>query len=137
MLEQNQIDIILPKLQEILRIQDWDIEVVLMDSSDFYAHWGTNDQGHNEITRVINASYITINKTYSEDNYRTLVHELIRLVFDHLETCETLIYLLNNKQVQQSVDDVFMIALERTVERMSQIFISIYTLEKILDEVKK
>ena len=134
MLSEYQISVILPKLQKVLRIQDWDIEVVLMNSGDFHTHWQTNDQGHNEVTRLLNASYISINKTYSEDNYKTLVHELIHLVFDHLETCETLIYLLNNKQVQRSVDDVFSVALERTVERIAQIFISVYPLEKLLEE---
>ena len=120
---------IIKELQKIMRIQDWNIGIELVSGEDFNNRVDEkfkDCQAHNEITRLLNTCYILINIDKTDNWYKSLVHELMHLAFDHLETCESLIYQLNNKQIQQSVDDVFTVALERTVERMAEIFVSVY-----------
>lgn len=124
---------IVEKLQKILRIQDWDIEVKILADEEFIKLYGQSEQGYNQTTRLLNSSYITINKDVSDDWYRTLIHELLHLNFDHLETCENLVYNLNSKQNQEAVDDVFKIALERTVERIAEVITQLYPVTNFIE----
>jgi hypothetical protein len=76
----------LKEWQEALSLQHWDIEARLLSEAEFSLHAlrrgaGYESQGVNSITPALQASVIAVS-TASEDQERTLVHELVHIILE-------------------------------------------------------
>jgi hypothetical protein len=130
----EKIEEIIKELQKIMRIQDWCIAFDLLGNKEFAERYGEKEQAYNCINRLLDYSYITINKDITSDWYVSLVHELIHLVCDPLETAGTMAYNMAAKNNQRCVEDVMKVSIERSVERMAKIFCTVYPVTNFIKE---
>lgn len=80
--EQPKLDEIVKKLSEILRIQDWDIEVHVVSGFEIAKHVSDSDstnQGVSVRNMHLNKACIYLNRDNCEDWYETLIHELLHV----------------------------------------------------------
>lgn len=108
--------------QEILRLQDWLIELKLLPRAEFDLVVKTKEPawGHNNFYRYTHSSHITI-CTDSPDIEGTLVHELVHLMVDTLDVvlCQA-ITMAPGEPAQQLLEGSQLVGLERTVEHITQ-----------------
>jgi hypothetical protein len=122
----EQIEQIIRDLQPILRIADWDISVDILPAKEFKEKTNSDGQAHNHIVRTLNSSHITINSDGTCDWYTSLLHELVHLIFDSIEQAGTNACNLTSGNVSKCIDDNYMVAMERTVDRIANIIAKIY-----------
>lgn len=122
------------ELQKILRVQDWDIDVDVCSQEEFEKNGYPDEQAHNTVVRLLNKSAIYINKDATDDWYKSLVHELMHLVFDPVEQSGIVATGVTSGRVSKCIDDIYMVNMERTVERVSQIFCSVYPVTNFIKE---
>ncbi len=85
MIKQAQMDKLLDKLRTILRIEDWDIELAVMEDDVYQATHGKDfnydTNGCTEINDMDSRAKIFLRDSLSKDvAYDTLLHECIHLV---------------------------------------------------------
>lgn len=123
---QEKLEEITKKLAEILRIQDWDISVEVLSDEEFEKNELGDNQAHNHIVRVLNSSVISINKDETLNWYQSLIHELVHLMFDHIEQAGINACNLTNGGISKCIDGNYMVAMERTVDRVADVISKLY-----------
>jgi hypothetical protein len=121
------------KLQKIFRIQDWDIEVNLVNDNEMKGINADNILGCNQINRTRKCSTISINYEHPEMQeegqwYSTLVHELFHLIHDDI-----------NDWVEENLDEKYHenyeAMMERNINRFTRIFTSVYPFSSLDIEI--
>ena len=125
---------IIKELQRIMRIQDWDIDIEVLSKQKYEAAGYGEGQAHNRIIRVLNKSLISINKDLTSDWYKSLLHELIHLAFDPMEQAGINACNLTTGNASKCIDDNYMVAMERTVEKFAGILASVYPVTNFIDK---
>lgn len=131
---QERLEEIVKKLQAILRIQDWDIEINVLSGKEFTKKHDKSDQAHNHLVRLLNSSYIDINKDETKNWYISLLHELLHLAFDSIDYTSSIVYNLTSGKAQKCLEDVLLISMEQTVEKMARILADIYPVTNFISE---
>jgi hypothetical protein len=119
-----------------LRIQDWDITVKALSDKQFKENEYPDGQAYNRIVRLLNTSEISLNKDCTENWYQSLIHELVHLMFDHIEQAGINACNLTSGGISKCIDDNYTVAMERTVDRVADIISKIYPLERLESEAK-
>lgn len=119
--EQPKLDEVAKKLSEILRIQDWDIDVCVLSGYEIAKHEPNEDSTVRGLAirdiRISKAE-IYLNRENMLDWYQTLVHEMI-----HVQT--TLMYLTASAYFQKEYpyfDNVY----ESMVDKQAVMFVKLY-----------
>lgn len=121
---QEKIDEIALKLAEILRIQDWDIQVHAVSGYEIAKHVSDSDstnQGVSVRNMHLNTAQIYLNRDNCDNWYETLIHELI-----HVQTT-MLIYTAESyiKEKSSFLDTIY----ESFVDRQAVIISKLYPAE--------
>jgi hypothetical protein len=121
----------LPRLQQILRIQDWDITVELLDGDKFYKLHDNENQGYTYINRLLKEADIEINIDESVNWHTTLLHELVHIIVDpwYFQTEDMISFL--DEDLREKVSSPLKISCEQVVEVLAKILTKIYPLEEI------
>lgn len=142
--EKEKIELILKKLQEIMRLQDWDIKIKCMSTISLSEQYGKDAKYvRGDCNRDINHSEATIrlNKEYDidpEENwfYKTLIHELHHVITSRYE-----IYVANavnqitNEQLLSHIGSTMGIEYENITDNFAKLFVSVYPLERCLKDI--
>lgn len=129
------------KLQKILRIQDWDIEVLLVSDAEMTIEYGENCSGGCQRKRNSKEARILINtenyRLSTQENYwyHTLLHELYHVVTD------TLIFAVDdareyikNKKVRHEIKETTNIKYEELVNQLAKGFVNAYPVTNFIKE---
>lgn len=127
----SKIEEIIKKLQEIMRIQDWDIILHLCDTAQMayecehpYVGYCTRFREHKLARVYINTNH---NDNSGDGWYSTLVHELCHVVTDdYIFAVDTLCSDMIPKQIEQCVSQNLRIQYERLVQQLTKTFVTVY-----------
>ena len=122
------------KLAEILRIQDWDIHVDVLSDEQFKENEYPDGQAYSHVVRVLNTSEISLNKDFTVNWYQSLLHELVHLMFDHIEQAGINACNLTNGKISKCIDDDYMVAMERTVDRVADVISKLYPVTNFIKD---
>jgi hypothetical protein len=140
--EKEKIELIVKRLQKIMKIEDWTINVECESSVAFSELYGNDSKyTRGDCNRDIhhNEALIRLNRdAEGEENwfYKTLVHEL-----HHIITSRQHIYSqhafnqIGNAQLLDYVNKVVGAEHENTTDYFAKIFIDLYPLEKCLKDI--
>jgi hypothetical protein len=127
---QEQLEQVTKKLAEMLRIQDWNIEISVVtgyemnDSNSDIACW---NQGYCHENIKLNYCKIYINKESSEDWYATLVHEMI-----HIQGAG--LHHFIKKSLDEGHMDYYVDIYEQFNEKQANVFCTLYPFEKLKED---
>ena len=112
------------KLAKVLRVQDWDIKVHIINAYEMDKKYGDcTYMGISDRNANLNTADIYINKDSCEDWYLTLVHELIHVQQTALIHC--------TKAYFQEEHSYWNELLEQLTERQAKAFSQIYPVERL------
>lgn len=116
---------ILQQWQEVLRLEDWEIKVQMLSRADFNekTQLKVHAYGHNLYYKYYQTSYITICDDSPDKEY-TLVHELVHLIVDKLDSVlDQSITMAPGEPAQQLLKGSQEHWLEVTVNQLTQAFL--------------
>lgn len=145
------IDGLTKELQQIMRIQDWDIVVhsvsaLSMMESGYNANTEglcTRDRKHGDALIEINIDHRGNKEIFTSDIYNdgwlsTLVHELFHIVIGGLvDQGDIILEHITDKTVNKALYDEFDIRQEHLVNHLTKVMLSILPVEELLSKYKK
>lgn len=121
----SEIQWIMQQWQEVMKLQDWHIEVEMLSRAAFDQKHKINElaYGRNTFYRYYRTSYITVCNDAPNPEY-TLVHELVHLLVDPLDsTLDQSITMAPGEPAQQLLKGSQIQALECVVNHLTQAFL--------------
>jgi hypothetical protein len=139
---------ILKRLAEVMRLQDWDIELQLLTLGDLSKTYGveaqtlrgdcTRDLKHNEAIINLNIDYDPSDKMGKDSEnwwYKTLVHELHHITTARYEryAVEAVSH-LDSQSLIDNTNENMLIEYENITSTFAKVFTSVYPLWKCLED---
>lgn len=126
---------ILEILQKIMRIQDWDIEIKVIDKYKMKDLSEIEDyltDGFCIPNLLTNTAFIYLNKDseFTQKSwYLTLVHELFHVVTARYKY-------VSDRFEDKDLNEIINTEKESLVEHLAKIFVNLYPQDKILEDIK-
>jgi hypothetical protein len=138
----EKLDTILKKLQEIMRLQDWDITLEIINAREMDATAKRNyiPGGYCGRNRHYKTATISINRESDDasDWYMVLVHELHHVQMDNLDSYfdNYLIHSVNENE-RDDIENGFNFEIERLNCALTRAFMNAYPVTKFEEDIWK
>jgi hypothetical protein len=131
---------ILYSLQQVLRIQDWNIKLQLLTNEEFCKKYeiDTEDtscqyQGFSITHRETNQALIDIN-LISRDMYTTLIYELLHVTMNPFQQVVETQHLYLKPKEATALESMLISAEETVVEKLANVIAQLYPIEVFNDD---
>lgn len=123
------------KLQKVLRVQDWDIQVEILNDKEMDSTCKRDyiPSGYCSRNRYFKNCTISLLKTMLDDWYETLVHEMVHVIQEDMSNWvdNRLIPSISDKAVSDAADKDFSFYNEQLCCYITRIIVSLLPLELI------
>lgn len=133
---------IIKELQRIMRIQDWDIEVLTLTKAEMCLKWGNEgeDLGHYSVNERRNYAEICFGKDAEENQqewYNTIVHELIHIATIRYRTRQLEMLSHIDEKIRNIIHENVTEAYESMVDNLTRCFCTIYPETNFIKECER
>lgn len=131
---------ILYSLQQVLRIQDWNIEVNLLSNEEYCKKYELDAEdksnkycGCSITSKETNQAIIDINMLHKE-TYTTLIHELLHVAMNPFQQVAEIQHLYLKPKEATSLENMLISAEETVVEKLANVIAQLYPIEVFNDD---